>query len=86
MPDEIGGEILTTISVTILHYLEEKLMKKLLKIKTIQNEPIWVLFCAFCDQLWAKINFLKKKELSQFLDIPIIHHCAKNQKKILTNF
>ena len=31
------------------------------------------------------MNFLEK-ELCQFLDIPIIYHRAKNQKKLLSRF
>ena len=30
----------------------------------------------------GKNEFSWKKELCQFLDIPIIYHCAKNQKKL----
>ena len=37
-------------------------------------------------QIRAKNEFSWKKELCQFLDIPIIYHCAKNQKKLLSNF
>ena len=37
-------------------------------------------------QIWAKTNFPGKKELSQFLDIPIKYHRAKNQKKLMSHF
>ena len=44
----------------------------------------------FWDHLFypnlGKNEFSWKKELCQFLDIPIIYHCAKNQKKLLSNF
>ena len=46
-------------------------------------------FCAilspFCPNL-GKNEFSWKKGLCQFLDIPIIYHRAKNQKKILSHF
>ena len=32
------------------------------------------------------MSFPGKNEVSQFLDIPIIYHPAKNQKKIYRNF
>ena len=41
--------------------------------------PLWALFA----QIWAKMNFPGKKGS---VDIPIIYHRAKNQKKLLNNF
>ena len=34
----------------------------------------------------GKNEFSWKKQLYQFLDIPIIYHCTKNQQKLLSNF
>ena len=48
----------------------------------IQKEPI---LGSFYPNL-GKNKFSWKKELCQFLDIPITSHCAKNQKKLLSNF
>ena len=44
-------------------------------------ETFWAVFA----QMWAKLNFPEKKGLCQFLDIPIIYHLAKNQKKLLSH-
>ena len=41
--------------------------------------PLWALFA----QIWAKMNFPGKMGS---VDIPIIYHRAKNQKKLLNNF
>ena len=46
--------------------------------KTLLQGHIAIL--AFFAQIWAKMNFSGKK-LSQFLNIPIIYHNAKNLKK-----
>ena len=43
--------------------------------------PFWDL----STQIWAKINFCGKKGLCQFLNIPIIYHGAKDQKKLMTH-
>ena len=44
-----------------------------------------VIFGTFCPNLGKKI-FSWKKGLCQFLDIPILYHCAKNQKKTTEPF
>ena len=36
---------------------------------------------AFFAQIWAKMDFPRKKRLYQFLKIPIIYHLAKKKKK-----
>ena len=40
-----------------------------------------ILFQAHFAQIWAKMNFPRKKGLCQFLNISIIFHRAKNQEK-----
>ena len=35
-------------------------------------------------EIWAKMNFAGKKSCP-FLNIPIIYHCAKNQKKLMVH-
>ena len=44
------------------------------------QKPYFGAIWAFCAQIWTKFDFSGKKE-SQFLNDPIIYHCAKNQKK-----
>ena len=39
----------------------------------------------FCPNL-GKNEVSWKKELRQFLDNPIIYHCAKNQKTLMSHF
>ena len=34
----------------------------------------------------GKNEFSWKKGLCQFLDIPVIYHCPKNQEKLLSHF
>ena len=43
--------------------------------------PFWTLFA----DIWAKMNFPGKKGC-QILDIPIIYHRPKNQKKLMSHF
>ena len=43
--------------------------------------PFWAIFA----QIWTKNDFFWKNELGQFLNIPIIYHCAKNQKKLTSH-
>ena len=74
-----GGGISTTILVFILDYFQEKLtwqnFSKNPKITILA--PFWALFA----QILTKNGFSWKKELYQFLNILIIYHCVKNQKK-----
>ena len=65
---------MTTILVPILDYFQEQLKAKFLK------NPERTYLGPFYPNL-GKNEFSWKKELCQFLDIPIIYHCAKNQKK-----
>ena len=53
--------------------------------KKILKEPILGQFWALFTQIRAKIHLPGKKSC-QFLYIPIIYHCAKNQKKPFSNF
>ena len=73
----IGVEISVTILVFILDYFQEKIMTDFFKKK---KKLFWGHFGLFCPNL-DKNKFSWKKGLSQFLNIPIIYHCAKNQKK-----
>ena len=77
------GEISTTILVSILDYFREKLKTKFSK---KSKKPYFgAILDPFCPNL-RKIEFSWKKGLCQFLDIPIIYHHAKNQKKLLSHF
>ena len=72
-----GGEISVTILVFILGHFQETLMTQFSK------KPKKHLFGTILGpfaQIWAKMSFPEKRP-SQFLNIPIIYHCAKNQKK-----
>ena len=72
----IGGEISITILVFILDYFQEKLWNFSKKIKNYFRAilgPIW--------SILGKNKFSWKTRLCQFLNIPIIYHHAKNQKK-----
>ena len=81
---EIGCEISTTILVPILDYIQEKLMTKLF-LKNPKRTYFGAILGPFYPNL-GKNEFSWKKELCQFLDIPIIYHCVKNQKKLFSNF
>ena len=74
----IAGEISITISVFILDYYQEKLTTKLFK--KPQKPYFGTVLDPFCP-IWAKMNFPGKN--GSVLDIPIIYHIAKNQKKLL---
>ena len=37
------------------------------------------------SQIWTKMNFSRKKGLSQFLNISVIYHYAKNQEKLMSH-
>ena len=43
------------------------------------------LFWGHFAQIWEKINFPGKKGLCQFLNIRIIYHRGKNQKKLMSH-
>ena len=43
-----------------------------------------VILSTFCRNL-SKNGFFWKKGLCQYLIIPIIYHCAKNQKKLMSH-
>ena len=75
----IGGKIITTIIVSILDYFLEKLMTKCFK---KSKNPV---LGPFCPNL-GKNEFYWKKGSCKFLDIPIIYHRAKNQKKLQSHF
>ena len=57
-------------------------MKKFFKIS--KKKPVLGPFRALSANL-GKNGFSMKKELCQFLNIPIIYHRAKNQKKIMSH-
>ena len=75
----IDGKIITTIIVSILDYFLEKLMTKCFK---KSKNPV---LGPFCPNL-GKNEFYWKKGSCKFLDIPIIYHRAKNQKKLQSHF
>ena len=52
--------------------------------KNSQN-PIIRPFSAFFAQILTEMNFSGKKGLYHFLNTPVIYHCAKNPKKIMTH-
>ena len=45
---------------------------------------LWAILGPFCPNLGKK-EFSWKKGFCQFLNILIIYHCAKNQKKLISN-
>ena len=55
-----------------------KIFQKIKKEKRKNLEPFW-------GQIWQKLIFLNK-ELCQFLNIPVIYNCAKNQIELMTYF
>ena len=78
----VGVEISIKILVSSLDYFQEKLMTKFYK---KSKKP-------YFGAMWPFWNFLPKfgqkwifveKSLSQFLNIAIIYHRAKNQKKLI---
>ena len=57
--------------------------------KLFLKNPKRTYFGAILGPFYPNLNknkFSWKKELCQFLEIPIIYHCAKNYKKLLSNF
>ena len=68
--------------VFILDYFQEKLTWQ--NFSKITKNFIFRLFWALFGLIWAKINFPEKR-LCQFLNIPIIYHCVKNQKKLMSH-
>ena len=79
----IGGEISITIIVFILDYFQKNQMTK--NCSKIPKNPIFRLFWDVFAQIWEKNEFSWKKRLCQFLNIPIIYHHSKNEKKIMTH-
>ena len=78
----VGGEISITILTFISNHFQEKLMTKFFK---KFKKPYFGLFLApFCSNL-GKNGFTWKKGLCQFLNITIIYHRAKNQKKLMSH-
>ena len=73
-----GGEISVTILVSILGHFQEKLMTKFFK---KHKKPLFGTILGPFAQILAKMSFPEKRP-SQFLNIPIIYHCAKNKKKL----
>ena len=78
----VGVKISIKILVTTLDSFEEKLMAKCFK--KIQKNLFWghvtiLTFLPKYGQKWI----LPEKKLCQFLNIPIIYHRAKNQKKLI---
>ena len=63
----------------MLDYFQVKLMIKFFE--KSKKPYSGVILCRFCPNLHEK-EFSWKKSLSLFLNIPIIYHRAKNQKKL----
>ena len=76
----IDGEISIKILVFILDYFQEKPITSFSKIS--KKNLFWAHFGQFLPKFGEKLIFLGKG-LCQLLNIPIIYHGAKNQKKYL---
>ena len=74
----IEGEKSITISAFNLGYFQEKLQN------FSKNLFCGPSFGPFCPNL-GENKFSWKKGLFQFLNTPIIYHCAKNQKKLMSH-
>ena len=78
----VGVEISINILVFTLDYFQEKLMVKFFKkSKKPYFGAMWP-FWSFLTKSGQKWIFLQKR-LCQFLNIPIIYHRAKIQKKLI---
>ena len=77
----IGSKISITTLVFIFDYFQEKLTTNFSK---NQKKLFRGHFGPFFSKFEQKRIFLKK-ELCQFLNIPITYHRAKNQKKLTTH-
>ena len=64
------------MSAFILDYFQEKLMTKF---PESPKKYFGANLGLFFSQIWSKMHFMQKK--TQFLDIPIIYHRVKTQKK-----
>ena len=73
LPDVGLLVISTTILVSISDYFQEKLMTKFFNEST--KPYLGAILDPFCPNL-GRNEFSWKKELCQFLDIPIIYHCT----------
>ena len=79
----IGCEISITILIIILDYFQEKLLTKCFKKKNthIHTHTLkHAILGSLCPNL-GKNGFSWIKGLGQFLNIPIICHCAKKSEK-----
>ena len=75
----VGVEISIKILVFTLDYFQEKLMTKFFK---KSKKPFWghVAILAFCAQIWAKMNFVGKTDLSVFKYSNYLSSCQKSEK------
>ena len=73
----IGCEISITILIIILDYFQEKLLTKCFKKKNTHTHT----HTKTCHFGFSLPKFGQKKGLGQFLNIPIIWHCAKKSEK-----
>ena len=78
---DCGG--ISTISVFILDIFQKKTNHKIFQ--KISKTLFWDHFGPLLPKFRKKINIPEKKSC-QFLDIPIIYHRAKNQKKLTNHF
>ena len=81
----IGGEISATILVSISDYFQEKLMTKFFKKPKKKKNYFRAILGPFCPNL-GKHECSWKIGVCLLLDIPIIYHCAKSQKKLFVHF
>ena len=50
-----------------------------------QKTLFWAHFGPCMPKFGQKMNFPGKKSLCQFLNVPIIYQCAKNQTKLMSH-
>ena len=82
LPSSILANNSRTILVFNLDYFQKKLMTKFFK---KSRKPCFgAILGPFCPNL-GKNEFSWKKELRQFLNVPIIYNRPKNQKKLMSH-
>ena len=78
----VVNEISIKILAFTLDYFQEKLNTRFSKkYKKPYFGVMWP-FSSFLPKFGEKLIFLEKR-LCQFLNIPVIYHCVKNQKKLI---
>ena len=77
----ISSELSVTNLVFILHYFQRKPMTFFKK----SEKPCFGLISSIFFLNLGKNDFLRKKGICHFLNIPYIYHLAKNKKKLMIN-